>query len=75
MFRCLVVLMLAGCATKQPPFDVAGLEPNCARSCLADHSRCASQATMGTGYRLSVNDVLRACRATADACLSTCPAK
>jgi hypothetical protein len=68
-----LTLFLSACANAPTTADVSNLEPACARSCLASHSQCISRSPGSTGWW--PNEVLRACRTTADSCLSTCPAK
>lgn len=68
------LILIAGCAAPLPPLDVSSSDPVCARSCLAKHSDCVSQAGLGMNA-IVAGRVLQACRSTAESCLTTCPAK
>ena len=72
-------LLLSGCAlheaqTGADRFDVASREPVCARGCLQNYGACTN-GVAGTGNRFVANDMLAACNANTQQCLSTCPKK
>lgn len=78
MYRCLIVLLLVGCANpnvRNPDaFDASRYEPSCARQCLGQYSTCISAVGAGDN-RIIANDVMLTCQANTRQCLSTCPAK
>jgi hypothetical protein len=70
-----VVVLLSACANRTAKdVDMAGVEPLCARQCLAQNADCVGQSSRAFGIDSQAR-LLNACTDNLEACRSTCPPK
>ena len=75
MVMLMAITLLAGCASRTAKdVDMTGVDPSCARDCLAHHSDCVGQSSRAFGA-MNQASLVTACTDGLEACRNTCPSK